>query len=101
MLTVEPLAPRPWIVFAMIGSGNRCENRLDAIEQPRFGALGEVQMRAGIEHHTPPARVADTMLLDLRHCTSQEPSIQARFPSWARLDSNQRPTDYESAALTN
>ena len=24
-----------------------------------------------------------------------------RFCAWGRLDSNQRPTDYESAALTN
>jgi hypothetical protein len=28
-------------------------------------------------------------------------ALQCAVSTWARLDSNQRPTDYESAALTN
>lgn len=37
------------------------------IEQPRAATLGEMQMRAGVEHHTPTIRVVDSLLLALHN----------------------------------
>jgi hypothetical protein len=41
------------------------------IEQPRAATLGQVQMRAGVEHNPPAIRIDDALLLTLhrRHDT--------------------------------
>ncbi len=69
VLTVEALASWPWIMLAEVGSRNRRKDRLDVIEQPRTAALGQMKMRAGVEHDAPAIRVDDALLLMLHAVT--------------------------------
>jgi hypothetical protein len=47
-----------------------------------------------------PRPAKDGMIIDLTEKKARAASDQ-RLRKWGRLDSNQRRTDYESAALTN
>jgi hypothetical protein len=65
------------------------------------GQVGKTQLisRATGQNPVPPGLVDDSL------STAQSVSADGRYAVfaslWARVDSNHRPTDYESAALTN
>ncbi len=65
---VEALAAWSWIVFPMVGPRDRLEDRLDVVEQPVAAALGEVQVRAGVEYDPPTVGVNSVLFVTLHGC---------------------------------
>jgi hypothetical protein len=74
--------------------------------QARYGRRWYSRMTVKSRGYTNHYRLSSPWAPDYeRFQRERSPSSFSRvlqgFPQWARLDSNQRPTDYESAALTN
>lgn len=66
VLSVESLAARSRIVFAIVRPRDRREDRIEMVQQPVAAAQGEVQMRASIEYD-PSALWVDGALLVILH----------------------------------
>jgi hypothetical protein len=53
---IEALATSDRVQRAQVGARNRAHDDVDVVEQPGTAA-GQMQMRAGVEHHRAPIRV--------------------------------------------
>jgi hypothetical protein len=68
VLAVEALAARSRIIFPIVGASDRRDDRLKVVEQPTAAALGEVQVRPGVEDDPAAIGIGSALLIALHGC---------------------------------
>jgi hypothetical protein len=97
MITITPrTVPPPSIQVTLDLYGHLFPDEMDRLAERLDAANAAVSPRAAAFSRHPGGR----KVIELRS-ENEKTEPDQRVSEWGGLDSNQRPTDYESAALTN